>query len=60
MTPSPEGLEFIAIAVATARAQIAKDLERKLLEGYDHMGDPCGIACLEVAERAVRIVKGLE
>lgn len=60
MSPSPEGFEFIAIALATARAQIAKDLERKMLEGFDHAGDPCGIAYLETIERAVRIVKGLE
>jgi hypothetical protein len=60
VSPSPEGLEFIAIAVATAKDQIATDLERKMLRGFDHMGDPSGIAYVETVERAIRIVRGLE
>ena len=60
MSPSPEGLEFIAIAVATTKDQIATDLERKMLRGFDHMGDPCKIDYVETVERAIRIVRGLE
>lgn len=60
MSPSPEGQEFIAIAVATARDQIATDIERKMLRGFDHMGDPCKIDYVEAVERAIRIVRGLE
>jgi len=59
MSPSPEGHEFIAIAVATARAQSAKDLESKMMplcvcQQCDNLAESALI------DRAIRIVKGLE
>lgn len=56
---SPEGMEFIAIAVATTRARIAGDLERKMMplcvcQRCDNIEEAA------LVERAIRIVRGLE